>query len=153
MKAKDAQVEFDQHQIMLFVEQEDGSYGPLQTGSYVTKTYVGDLLKNLGHFHETSLKQLVNNEISPIAFYIILRQMTPADAAARIGISTAQVKKHMTPKFFGTMKLDTAKKYADVFGVPVANLFQISIQSKTGFIDPELLEQKKTKNPFVVTIA
>ena len=79
--------------------------------------------------------------------------MTPADAATRIGISTAQVKKHMTPKSFGTMKLDTAKKYADLFGIPVANLFQISIQSKTGFIDPELLEQKKTKNSYVVTIA
>ena len=67
MKAKDAQVEFDQHQVTLFVEQEDGSYGPLQTGSYVSKEYVGDLLKNISSFHATSLKQLVNNEISPIA--------------------------------------------------------------------------------------
>ena len=110
-------------------------------------------MKNLSHFQENSLKKLINDEISPIAFYLSLRQMTPADAASRVGISTGQVKKHMKPKHFRTMKLATAKKYVDVFGVPLANLFQISIQAKTGFIDPDVLEQKKTNNPFVVTIA
>ncbi len=152
MKEKEAQVKFDQHQVTLFVEKDDGTYGPLQTGSYVAKNYVGDLFKNMEHFHTRALKQLLENEISPVAFYMILREITPADVAARIGIGTSQVKKHMTPKFFETMKLATAKKYADIFGIPVANLFQISIQSKSGYIEPAVLKQNKSKNPFIITI-
>jgi hypothetical protein len=153
MKEKDAQVSFDQHQVTLFVEKEDGSYGPLQTGSFVAKNFVPDLIKNIGHFHKKALSQVTDNEISAVAYYMILREMSPADVAARIGTSTGHVKRHMSPRFFKTMTIETAKKYADLFGIPLANLFQISTQSATGFIETPVLEQRATNNPLLVTIA
>ena len=148
MKEKDAQVDFESHKMTLFVEKEDGSYGTIQTGSYLAKNYLDDFWVKLKHFKKTALTQLSNNEISPIAYYLITKEMAAADVAVRIGISASQVKKHMIPRHFGTMKLSIAKKYAEVFGIPVANLFQIAIDDEKE--DP--IQQKNTKNPFVTTL-
>ncbi len=150
MKEKDANVNCEDHQMTVFVEKDDGSYGPMQTGSYMVKNYIDKYWQNMEHFKEKALGQLQNNEISPIAFYMVLREMAAADVAVRIGISTAQVKKHMLPDHFKKMNLDIAQKYADIFGIPLANLFQVSI--KSGFVDPAVLQQTETKNPFVITI-
>jgi len=42
MKEADAKVEYQEHQMLLYVEKSDGSYGPLQTGSYMSKNYIDD---------------------------------------------------------------------------------------------------------------
>lgn len=148
MKEKDAQVDFESHKMTLFVEKEDGSYGTIQTGSYLAKNYLDEFWANMKHFKETAFTQLINNEISPIAYYLIIREMAPADVAARIGISTSQVKKHMIPRHFGAMKLSVAQQYAEVFGIPVASLFQIAADEEKA----DLIQQNNTKNPFVTTL-
>ena len=86
MKEKDAHVDLESHQMTLFVEKDDGSYGSLQTGSYLVKNYLKDFWKNMDHFQKTALVQLLNNETSPIAYYMILKEMAAADVAARVGI-------------------------------------------------------------------
>ena len=148
MKEKDARVDFESHKMTLFVEKEDGSYGTIQTGSYLAKNYLDEFWVNMKHFQKAAFSQLVNNEISPIAYYLITKEMAPADVAVRIGISTSQVKKHMTPRHFGTMKLTVAQQYAEVFGIPVANLFQIATDDENA----DLIQQKNTKNPLVTTL-
>ncbi len=152
MKKQDICVDYEGHQMTLFVEKEDGSYGPVQTGSYLVKNFLSEYWKIMEHFHSKLFDQLIHNEISPIAYYIILRDMAPADVASRIGISTALVKKHMKPEHFKSMKIEIAKQYAEIFGIPVSNLFQISKKSVTGFIDPSYFKQDNTDNPFIVTI-
>jgi hypothetical protein len=148
MKEKEASVECESHQMTVFVEKEDGSYGPMQTGSFMVKKYIDEFWKKTEHFKNSALTQLLKNEISPIGFYMLLRDMAPADVASRIGINTAQVKKHMLPGHFGTLKLTIARKYAEIFGIPVANLFQVN--EKTGFVGPSIIKQNATRNPFVV---
>ncbi len=149
MKEKEAYVDLEDHQMTLFVEKDDGSYGTVQTGSYLVKNYIKSFWKNMNHFQKSALVQLLNNETSPIAYYMILKEMAAADVAARVGISTSQVKKHMTPGHFKNMKLSLAKKYADIFGVPLANLFQIFIQPEQ---EKSVVKQIDTKNPYVITI-
>ena len=148
MKEKDAQVDFDKHKMTIFVEKEDGSYGTIQTGSFLAKNYLDDFWEKMKHFKKTALTQLMNNKISPIAYYLVVKEMAPADVAIRVGISTSQVKKHMTPKHFGSMKLSVAQQYAEVFGIPVADLFQIAAEDEK----TDLPQQKNTDNPFVVTL-
>lgn len=148
MKEKDAQVDYESHKMTVFVEKEDGSYGTIQTGSYLAKNYLDEFWVNMKHFKNTAFSQLANNEISPIAYYLITKEMAAADVAVRIGISASQVKKHMTPRHFGTMKLSVAQQYAEVFGIPVANLFQIAADDEKA----DLIQQKNTKNPFVTTL-
>jgi hypothetical protein len=149
MKEKDAHVDFEDHQVTLFVEKEDGSYGSVQTGSYLAKNYMNFFWENMNHFQKTALVQLLNNKTSPIAYYMTLKDMAPADVAVRVGISTSQVKKHMTPWNFKNMKLALAKKYAEIFGIPLANLFQIFSQPEQ---ESTVVKQTETKNPYVVII-
>lgn len=143
-------VDFEGHQMTLFVEKENGTYGPTNTGSYFVKNYITDFWKNMNHMKDEALKQLKNNEISPVGFYMIIRNMAPAEVASRIGASTSQVKKHMKPDQFRKVTLGLAQKYAEIFGISLANLFQVSIES--GIVNPESIQQKNTKNPFVVTV-
>ena len=149
MKEKDVRIDYKEHQLKLFVEKDDGSIGMIKTGSYMAKHYIDDFWKKQKYFHRTARQQLINNDISSIAYYIIIREMGITDVAMRVGISSSQIRKHMKPNHFKDMKLDLAQKYADVFGVPVANLFQIPKED----IESLTTIQTKTKNPFIVTIS
>ena len=42
MKEKDARVDFEQQELIMYVEREDGSYGPIQTGSYISANFLDD---------------------------------------------------------------------------------------------------------------
>ena len=42
MKEKDGYVDCPQQQVILYVEKEDGTYGPIQTGSYITSNFLDD---------------------------------------------------------------------------------------------------------------
>lgn len=146
MKERDAHVDFDKHLMTVFVEKDDGTYGAIETGSYMVKNYYDDFQKKMKHFRTTALNQLKNNEISPVAFYMILREMGAGDVAARVGVSTAKVKKHMKTEYFGNISLKLARRYADVFGVEVAQLFQIPTE------DTLPVRPVKTNNPYVIIL-
>jgi hypothetical protein len=56
------------------------------------------------------------------------------------------VRNHKDPKHFAKIGLPLVKRYAEVFGVPVANMFQILTPK-----NPETkICQQKTQNPLVV---
>ena len=44
MKEKDSRVD-NSHQLVLYVEKEDQTYGPVQTGSYMVENYLDDLFE------------------------------------------------------------------------------------------------------------
>ena len=48
MKEKDGIIDCPQQQLILYVEKEDGTYEPLQTGSYLTKNSLMILSYNAG---------------------------------------------------------------------------------------------------------
>lgn len=146
MKEKDAQVDYEKHQLLLYVEREDGSYGELQTGSFLNKNYIDDYWVKRRHLEQTCLKQLSEEEISPVEYYMVLNNMSPADLGSRVGLSAAKVKKHMNPALFHKMTLLQARKYAEIFDVPVANLFQVVVQPEDG----PAIRHEETKNPFVI---
>ena len=146
MKEQEARVDFDKHQLVLYVEKENGSFGEMQTGAYLTKNYVDDFWQKRKHLEENCLEQLRKGEISPIGYYMILVNISAADLASRLGISTAKVKKHQSFQHFQKLGLPLLKRYAEVFGIPVANLFQVIVLSK------QTLSTRftKTNNPLVV---
>jgi len=145
MKEQEARVDFDKHQLLLYVEKEDGTYGPLQTGAYLTKNYVDDFWLKRKHLEEDCLRRLTRGEISPVAYYMILTNISPADCALRVGTSVSKVKKHMNPAHFAKMDVQLLLRYAAVFGIPPANMFQVI----TGGPGCGIV-LKKTENPMVV---
>jgi hypothetical protein len=144
MKEKDAIVDYDGQKVLIYVEKEDGSYGSLTTGAYMPKNYLDDFSAKHKLFEEQSLKLVMDGETSMVAHYMELRNMTPSDVAGRVGVRTSQVKKHMTAGGFGSASLSTVRRYAEVFDVPVAGLFQIPGAAR--------LSHNPTKNPFVTTV-
>jgi transcriptional regulator with XRE-family HTH domain len=160
MKEKDIKVDYEPQQLIMYVEKEDGTYGPIQTGSFLSKNYLDDFWLKRINLEKKLSDQLINNEISPVYYYMILCELSVKDLASRVGISTYRVKRHLKAETFPNMRLSVLKRYANVFDVPVSNLLQLVLYEenedmKSFFIkekEPELydIEQCRTKNPFVV---
>ena len=71
--------------------------------------------------------------------------MAEADLAVRVGVSRRALRRHLTPSGFGEIDLRLAGRYAEVFGVPVANLFQV-VAAQDGRIE---IRQERTANPLL----
>lgn len=125
MKEKDLKIEINEHPLAMFAEKEDGTYGAVETGSFMVENYIEDFWKKQVHFKNNALDKLKSGEISSIGFYMEVFNMAPADLAARVGIGSGKVKKHCTLEGFKKIKMSLLKKYADVFDIQMADLFRL----------------------------
>lgn len=161
MKEKDALVDFKDHQLIIYTEKEDNTYGPVQTGAASSKDLLSNMRNQWKHMEEAILEKIRTGEISMVYYYMMLQELTSFELANRVGISKSKVEKHFQPKHFENASLSTIRKYAEVFNVPVANLFQLihtkeDNQWKRHYVENEevsdhhLITQEKLTNPFVV---
>lgn len=126
MKEKEGIVDCPEQQLILYVEKEDGTYGPLQTGSYLTKNYIDDYYEKRNRLEASLKEQLRRREISPVAYYMTLTDLSVAETAARVGISQRKVKKHMQPGNFVKIPPAVLDRYAEVFNVSAAALKELT---------------------------
>lgn len=163
MKEKEGTVDCQKHQVVLYVEKENGKYGPIQTGSYISANYLDDFFfkrKNL----EVSLRDRVSSgKISLVYYYMVLEDLSISELAARVGIRKSRIRKHFKPEGFARCTIGILKRYASVFNIPIANLLQIVLVNNEGQAEPPAMtgnrtgkiaiEQKSTDNPYLsVTI-
>ena len=130
---------------IVYVEREDSTYGPVQTGSVMMEKYYDDYLQKRKRLEESCMERLRGGEISPVAFYMERINISEADLACRVGVSRRKLRKHRTPAGFAGIGLPLAARYAEVFGVPVANLFQVLAAGGECRI-----RQEKTRSPLLV---
>jgi hypothetical protein len=161
MKEKDLVTDCPYQQVILYAEKGDGTYGPLQTGSFMAGNHISEHFKIAGNLSRTLLEQLRKGEISPIYYFMTIEGLTPGELAGRVGISQFCVKRHVTPEGFRKMRISSLKKYADVLNIPVANMFQIisTIEDRNwdigyqGDIDGTKtgsISQTRTANPLLI---
>jgi hypothetical protein len=158
MKEKDAMVDFKKHQVVLYTEKDDHSFGATQTGSFISGNYLDDFREKKKKLDEQETDKWKKGEISPIYYYMMVEEMTLTDLAERVGLSKRRVKKHFTNKDFLKMRISHLKKYAEVFNVPLANFFQIIYTKqdnnwRSHFDEDDKtikLEQSETSNPLLV---
>lgn len=146
MKEDEVRTDYEPHQMLLYAEKADGSFGTVRTGSYMSKNHLDDLLEKRDRLRALEEDRLTRGEISPVAYYMALCDMTVADLARRVGLWPFTVRRHLLPRYFRTMRLEAALRYAEVFGIPLANLFQVLAPPPAGFA----LKQTATGNPAVV---
>lgn len=146
MKEKDAKFKTDR-KLVMYVEKKNGAYQPIETGSYMIEKHFNDFLEKRHNLKNNYSDKLKKGEISPIEYYRVLINISIGDLASRIGLSSRKVKKHLQPGNFKSIKLNILKRYADVFRIPVANLFQLLDQDDSN----KKFEQLKSENPFIVT--
>lgn len=159
MKEKDIKVDFDPQQMIIYAEKEDSSYGPVLTGSYISKNYLDDFRQKQAHLEEDLLKKLKAWEISPVYYYMMVEGLTVSDLASRAGICKRIVKKHLDASTFKKTSVKALKRYAEIFNIPVANFFQLihtdnDSKWKAHFDKEEegkfVIRQYKTNNPYVI---
>jgi hypothetical protein len=124
VKEKDIKAK-SSHQLILYIEKEDRTYGPIQTSSYMADNYLDDFFEKKAKLKAERLEELKAGKISPLAYYKDLVEIGEGDLACRIGISRRKLRFQMTPAGFAETDVATLERYATVFGIPVAQLFQV----------------------------
>jgi hypothetical protein len=125
MKEKDGYIDCPEQQVILYVEKEDGKYGPMQTGSYLTKNYLDDYELKRRHLEEKLRSQIQHRETSPIYYYMILEDLTLSELASRANVRKSKVRRHLQYDSFISIDKKTLQQYAEVFNVTVGELEQL----------------------------
>ena len=125
MKEKDGYVDCPEQQVILYVEKDDGTYGPIQTGSYLTRNFLDDYELKRKHLEENLRKRVQNREVSPVYYYMVLEDLTVSELAARVHLRKGKVKKHLQYGDFGSIEDKTLALYAEVFNIAVSDLKQL----------------------------
>ena len=111
-------------------------YAVDKEGNYITKISSGwkpkkiVLDRSLDMIDERvkDIKQKVmNNEVSPIMYYMELNRMDISVLAAYFGKWKWRVKKHFKPANFNKLSSKSLKKYADIFNISIDELKDINI--------------------------
>jgi len=135
-----------EQQVILYVEKEDGKFGPIQTGSYLSANYLDDYFYKRKNLELSLRKRVINGEISLVYYYMVLVDLSISELASRAGISRSIVKKHFEPKHFGKCSVEGLRKYAKVFNVPIANLLQIVLINMDDHLESLFILENKTRN-------
>lgn len=160
MKEKEGIIDCPEQQMILYVEKEDGNYGPIQTGSYISANFLDDYFLKRRNLERALRQQVANGEISPVKYYMVLEDLSLSELSARAGIRKSRVQKHMETRNFGKITLTELHRYADVFNIPPANLLQLLLVKVDSDFESHLIienqaksisvAQEKTRNPYIV---
>ncbi len=160
MKENEGFVDYPDQQMIIYVEKDDGKYGPMQTGSFISANYLDDYFLKRKNLEMELREQLTGNQISPVKYFMVLEDLSLSELASRADIRKSRVRKHLDPKHFGSVSLDELRRYANVFNVPAANLLQVILIRPEGGGEANVMpddlsgsisvEQPSTANPFVV---
>ena len=72
MKEKDLVIDCPHHQVVLYAEKGDGTFGPFQTGSYMAGVNISEHFRITGNLIKTLLEQLKSGKISPVYFFMMV---------------------------------------------------------------------------------
>lgn len=131
MKEKEGFIDCPEQQMILYVEKEDGQFGPMQTGSYITKNYIEDYFDKRNNLVHSLREQIDKGEISPVKFFMVLEDLTIKELSARAQIPVRKVKKHLLPDYFNKLSAEFLHRYSTVFNVSIEQLQQADASTKT----------------------
>lgn len=124
MKENEGMVNCPEQQVILYVEKEDGRYGPVQTGSYITANYLDDYFLKRKNLENDLKQQILRKEISPVKYYMVLEDLTVSELASRMKTWKWRIRRHLLPENFQSIPPAMLQRYASVFNVTVEDLIQ-----------------------------
>jgi len=112
---------------MVYAVDENGEYTTELSTGWEPKTIALDnAIKVIEERVEEAKKRVLNNETSPIEYYMELHKMDLSILASYVGLWKWRVKRHFKPSVFRKLSLKTLKKYADVFEISIDDLKQLN---------------------------
>ena len=99
----------------------------LSTGWEVKATALDVAWEDIEQRIESARQKVINNEASPILFFIELRLMDIGIVAAYTGFWKWSVKRHLKPAVFKNLSEKKLKKYAEAFNISVEELKTMTV--------------------------
>ena len=108
---------------VIYAVDNSGNYTTeLSTGWEVKATALDVAWKDIEQRIENARQKVLNNEASPILYFIELRLMDIGIVAAYTGFWKWTVKQHLKPSGFKKLSEKKLKKYAEAFNISVEEL-------------------------------
>ncbi len=104
------------------VDSEGKYVTELSTGWEVKATALDVAWKDIEQRIAAAKQKVLNNEASPLLFFMELRLMDPGIVSAYTGFWKWSVKRHLTPAGFKSLSEKKLQKYAVAFNVSVTEL-------------------------------
>jgi hypothetical protein len=112
------------------------TYAVDERGRYVLVPSAGWEPKNISNYQaweviaaqiEAARRQVVTNQVSPLAYHMARNQMDVALLAQYMGLMRWRVKRHLKPRIFNKLPLNLLDRYASLLKVTVAQLRDIAL--------------------------
>ncbi len=111
---------------MYYALDENGEYTTEVSTGWDPKTIaLNNALEQIKERAEDAKRKVLNNETSPIEYYMELNKMDVPILASYVGFWQWQVKRHFKPSVFQRLNSKKLQKYADVFEISVEQLKNI----------------------------
>lgn len=111
---------------MVYAVDEYGNYvAELSTGWNPKTIALDNAIKQIEERVNAAKERFLNNESSPLEYYMELNKMDITILASYVGIWKWRVKRHFKPSVFKKLSQKTLEKYADVFDISVEDLKNI----------------------------
>lgn len=110
------------------------TYAVAENGRYVVVPSLGWEPKNIANAQawevisediRTQARRVQEGELSPLAYHLARNLMTAGLAASYVRLPRWRVKRHLKPSVFNRLKPEILQRYADLFGMTLAELKQI----------------------------
>ncbi|AYN69326.1 hypothetical protein D1013_19010 [Euzebyella marina] len=111
---------------MVYAVDENGNYvTELSTGWEPKTIALDNAMKEIEERVEDARQRVLNNETSPIEYYMELHKMDLPILASYVGLWQWKVKRHFKPSVFKKLSTKILQKYADVFEIGIDELQHI----------------------------
>ena len=111
---------------LCYAVDDEGNYITAQSTGWDPKTIALDnAIQDINERVEVAKQKVLNNQTSPIEYYMELHKMDLSILSSYVGIWKWRVKRHFKPSVFKNLKTRTLEKYAEVFDISVNDLQHI----------------------------
>lgn len=113
---------------VVYAVDSSGKYSTELSTGWDVKTKALDLAwEDIEKRIETARQKVLNNEASPILYFMELRLMDPGIVAAYTGFWKWTVKRHLKPSVFKKLSEKKLQQYANAFNVSVEELKTMTV--------------------------
>ena len=111
---------------LCYAVDDKGNYVTAKSSGWDPKTIALDnAIQDINERVEKAKQKVLNNESSPIEYYMELHKMDISILSSYVGIWKWRVKRHFKPSVFKKLNDKILSKYAEVFEISVNELRQI----------------------------
>ncbi|MFP9115959.1 hypothetical protein ACLI1A_18625 [Flavobacterium sp. RHBU_3] len=108
---------------LCYATDDKGNYTTALSSGWEPKTIaLSNSIEDIKERTEAARLQVINNEVSPIAYFMELNKMDVGILAGYVGMWKWRIKRHFKPAVFAGLNDKVLQKYADAFLITTEQL-------------------------------